>query len=1108
MWRDQLARHLFERVVMVTASKEARKNRTNHFPVVGIGASAGGLRAIQNFFDNLPANSGMSFVVIVHLDPDHKSQMADLVQSHTSMPVSQPNRPLKLEPNRVYIIPPDKDFSLVDGHIRMSARSTPNRSRAPIDLFFRTLAETHQSESVAIVLSGTGSDGSQGIRLVRERGGLTMAQAPEEAEFQEMPKNAIATGQVDFVLPVADLAAEAVRLNREGRLHRDVGEEVEEVDDADDGTIVRILAHIHNKTGHDFGGYRRATILRRIDRRVHFTHSADVSEYLRRLTASPDEAQALLNDLLITVTSFFRDPEAFEALERKVIPRLFAEADPKDGIRVWVAGCATGEEAYSLAMILTEQAELLGYAPPIQIFATDVHERSFAIAREGLYPEAIALDVPAARLDRFFTREPGGFRIRKQIREKVLFANHNLLRDPPFLRLDLVTCRNLMIYLGQDAKRRVASAFHFGLRPGGYLLLGSSEATEETSKLFAAVDKKHRIYQALPGRAAHFDTPERRPASVHTHEPRSLARTARVPSSWTLHQQLLEEYAAPSLLVNADGIVIHLSSRVGEYLRRQGGEPSHRLLDMLPQAVRPRFRELLSRAFSEGKMTKASGLRFDVRGRPQRVDVIVRPLDSDRSHEKAALVLFEQERDQKETRTTSTVRPKRGGKSERIASDTDSELYDLRTQLQATIEEHEAVVEEARAANEELQSINEEQRATSEELVSSKEELQSVNEELRAINQEYRNQNEQLGQTNSDLENLIDSTDIGTIFLDRDFRVRRFTPAIAGVFNFKPSDIGRPVSDMTHRLRYGELMADLRQVLRTLTRIEREVLGDDGRWFTLRISPYRSIHDRIDGVVITLFDTTDRKRAEIDRELLLRDAQLASVAKSNFISVMSHELRTPLNAILGYAGIMNAGAVGSITPEQNRQLDRITASAVHLARLIDDTLEAARMEAGAKSTHQDEVDLTFLVREVGEALAPIASKRGLAMNVDVPDELVVFSDATKLRQILFNLVANAVRYTDTGSIGIRVSADSKSLTIAVSDTGIGIAPEHFERIFERFWQVDQTLTRRRGGTGLGLMVSRGLARELRGDIVVASELGRGSVFTLWLPLEPLNQSAS
>ena len=1107
MWRDQLDRHLFERAVMVATQKAGRKSSVEHFPVVGIGASAGGLRAIQSFFDNLPADTGMSFVVIVHLDPDHKSQMADLVQSHTSMPVTQPNRPLKLEPNRVYIIPPDKDFSLADGRIRMDARGTPNRNRAPIDLFFRTLAETHQSHSVAIILSGTGSDGSQGIRLVRERGGLTMAQTPDEAEFQEMPKNAIATGQVDFVLPVAALAAEAVRLNREGRLHRDGDEDVAKIDEADEDTIAKILVHLNKKTGHDFGGYRRATVLRRIERRVHFTHSADLSEYLLRLTASSDEAQALLNDLLITVTSFFRDPEAFEALERKVIPKLFAEADPEDGIRVWVAGCATGEEAYSIAMILKEQAELLDHAPPIQVFATDVHERSFAIAREGLYPEAIALDVPAARLDRFFTKEPGGFRIRKQIREKVLFANHNLLRDPPFLRLDLVTCRNLMIYLDHDAKRRVASAFHFGLRPGGYLLLGTSEATDEPSKMFAAVDKKHRIYTALPGRAPYFSAPQQRPSPVRALESRAMARTTRVPSAWTLHQQLLEEYAAPSLLVNAEGIVIHLSSRVGEYLRRHGGEPSHRLLDMLPQAVRPRFRALLSRAFSEGKMTRASGLRFDVRGKRQRVDVIVRPLDSDRSHEKAALVLFEQERDKNESRAM-TGRPRRAAKSEPAASDTDRELYDLRTQLQATIEEHEAVVEEARASNEELQSINEEQRATTEELESSKEELQSVNEELRAINQEYRNQNEQLGQTNSDLENLMDSTDIGTIFLDRDFRVRRFTAAVAGIFNFKLSDVGRSVSDMTHRLRYGELMADLRQVLRTLTRVEREVLGEDGRWFTLRISPYRSIHDRIDGVVITLFDTTDRKRAEIDRELLLRDARLASVAKSNFISVMSHELRTPLNAILGYAGIMNAGAVGSITPEQSRQLDRITASAGHLARLIDDTLEAARMEAGAKSMHHDEVDLTFLVREVGEALTPIASKRGLTMNMDVPGELVVFSDATKLRQILFNLVANAVRYTDTGSIGIRVNADSKRLTIAVSDTGIGIAPEHFERIFERFWQVDQTLTRRRGGTGLGLMVSRGLARELGGDIVVTSELGRGSIFTLWLPLEPRDESAS
>ena len=1090
---------------MVSTLRAVRKTTPSHFPVVGIGASAGGLRAIQNFFDNLPADSGMSFVVIVHLDPEHKSQMADLVQSHTSMRVTQPRRPLKMEPNRVYIIPPDKDLSLSDGHIRMSPRSRPNGGRAPIDLFFRTLAETHESDSVAIVLSGTGSDGSQGIKLVRERGGLTMAQAPEEAEFQEMPNNAIATGQIDFVLPVAGLAAAAVRLNRMGRIHRDA-EEV--LDEEDDRTLGKILAHIHAKTGHDFSGYRRATVLRRVQRRVHSTRSADLSDYLAHLTSSSDEAQALLNDLLITVTSFFRDPAAFEALEREVLPKLFAEADPTDGLRVWVAGCATGEEAYSLAMVLTEQAELLDSPPPIQVFATDVHEKSFSIAREGFYPESIASDVPAARLERFFSREPGGFRVKTVIREKVLFANHNVLRDPPFLRLDLVTCRNLLIYLGRDAKRRVASAFHFGLRSGGYLLLGTSEAVDDTSKLFSVVDKKQRIYRALPGRTPIVPTPQKRPVLARSPDSDGIGKTKPVPTAWAFHQQLLEEYASPSLLVNAEGFVIHLSSRVGEFLHRQGGEPSHRLLDMLPQNVRSRFRILLSRAFSERRMTQAAGLRFEIRGRTQLVDVSIRPLDSDRTDEMAALVLFDERPTKSRAEARATRHPARKGERESISNEIERELRELRAQLQTTIEEHEAVAEEARASNEELQSINEEQRATSEELESSKEELQSVNEELRAINQEYRNQNEQLAQTNSDLENLIDSTDIGTVFLDREFRVRRFTPALAGIFNFKPSDIGRPVSDMTHRLRYGELMGDLRQVLRTLTRVEREVLGESGRWFTLRISPYRSINDRIEGVVITLFDTTDRKRAEIERELLLHDAQIASVAKSNFIGVMSHELRTPLNAILGYAGIMNAGAVGSVTAEQSRQLDRISASAVHLAQLIDDTLEAARMEAGAKSMRQDEVDFTFLVREVGEALVPVAKKRGLALSVDVPEGLVVLSDPTKLRQILFNLVANAVRYTDRGSVTIRAGADDKSLRISVADTGIGIAREHLEKIFESFWQVDQSHTRLRGGTGLGLMVSRGLARELGGDIVVTSELGRGSIFTLWLPLRSRDEPAA
>jgi two-component system CheB/CheR fusion protein len=1069
------------------------------FPVVGIGASAGGLKAIRLFFDSVPPTTGMAFVVIVHLDPDHKSQMAELIQSHTAMRVTQPQKSVRLEPGNVYVIPPDRNLSLSDGHIRLTPRKKSIGLPAPIDLFFETLARTHGRHAIAIVLSGTGRDGTQGIKTVRESGGVTMAQLPQEAEHPEMPQSAISTRQVDFVLPVSELAAEAVRISPADRVPFPAS--VEEMHEPDRVKLSSILGHLRLKTGHDFSGYKRATLLRRVERRMQFTQSENLSEYLERLRSLPDETEALFNDLCITVTSFFRDTAAFAALERAVIPRLVERADPLEGVRVWVTGCATGEEAYSVGILLCEQLEAMDRATEVQIFATDIHEKSFAFAREGLYPETIASEVSETRLSRFFSREPGGYRVKKQIRELVLFANHDMLTDPPFTRIDLVTCRNLLIYLGTDAKRRAMSVFHFALRPGGYLFLGTSESPEDTPKIFSAVEKKERIYQAL-------DTPRRLHGGgaifrglrrvTSENEPRGdvPVHGSRLPSA--LHQQLIEAHSSPSLVVNSDGEIIHLSNRAGDYLTYEGGEPTHTLVDLVPRKVRSRLRALLASALTRGNAAEANGLLFPLNGNDRVVNVHVRPMTMGPSG-RFALVVFDEPgaKGSKEQTVAAKGPRRRPGNSE--SSDSYRELAEMRKQLRVTVEEYDAALEEAKAANEELQSINEEQKATAEELETSREELQSLNEELRTVNQEFRNQNEQLAMVNADLENLIDSTEIGTIFLDRELNVRRFTPVVAQVFNFVAADVGRPISHVTNRLRYPELTDDLRRVMQTLGRLEREVIAEDGRWFMTRISPYRSLEDRIEGVVITLFDTTDRKRIEVERELLLHDAQTASIAKSDFVGVMSHEFRTPLNAIIGYAGIIGAGAVGDVSEDQRVYLARIASSATHLSHMIDDTLESVRMETGAEKVDVMPVQLTALVREVCSGVDTLARKRSLDLRLDVPENVTIVSDATKVRQVLYNLLANAVRYTDKGGIDVTVRVEGPMVVVTVADTGIGIAAEHYEKIFERFWQVDQSTTRIRGGTGLGLMVSRGLARLLGGDVTVSSEIGRGSVFRFTLP---------
>jgi two-component system, chemotaxis family, CheB/CheR fusion protein len=1068
------------------------------FPIVGIGASAGGLRALQRFLGKLPDDTGMAFVVIVHLDPHHESQMAELLQASTAMPVRQVTQSLTAQPNHVYIIPPDRDLAMSDGDLRVAARAGGAHGRAPIDLFFRTLAETHEGDAIGVILSGTGSDGSQGVRWIKERGGVTMAQQPADAEYPSMPRSAIETGQVDVVLSAAELGAELARLRHAAStIALPAGRE--DLDTGEATALEHILEHVRQETGLDFTGYKHATILRRLERRMQFTGTKGLVDYLGMIRDSPAETTTLFNDFLICVTSFFRDPEAFDALEREVVPTLFAEKGSEDYVRVWVAGCATGEEAFSLVILLSEYADRLEKPPKIQVFATDVHEKSFTFAREGLYPESITADVSPERLDRFFTREAGGYRVKKTIREKVLFATHDLLKDPPFLRLDLVSCRNVLIYLQRETQQRLLELFHFSLRPRGYLFLGSSESSDLTPRLFTAVERKRHIYRSLDGP----HPLALRSASQAANDGRAKSPASRQPGTavfGAVHQRLVEAYAPPSLVVNGAGEVVHLSNRVGRYLHHTGGEPTSKLVDMVEGELRAELGTLLRTALRTGKPAEARGVRFAMEGKRSRVDVSVRPL-SDRDPAGAfALVVFDERPGARPRRERGALAREAESSRKATLGQLEDELKETRTRLAATSEEHEATIEELRASNEELQSITEEQRAVAEELEASKEELQSINEELRTVNQEHRIRNEELANVNSDLINLIDSTDIGTLFLDRELHIRRYTPPVAQVFNFVSTDIGRPLSHVTHGLDYPDLKDDVRTVLTTLMRMEREVKTGDGRWFLIRLSPYRSIEDKIDGVVLTLVETTARKHAELERESLLTRVRAASTAKSNFISAMSHEFRTPLNAILGYAEILREGAVGPLSVDQQAKLERIADNARHLEQMVKEILASARGEQVAIVIDCGVVDVNAVVREVAKSLESLAVAKRLGITVDVAQNATnIITDATKLRQILVNLLGNAIRYTDRGRVSLRARVDGETIIFEVEDTGIGIAPEHLEQIFERFWQVDQTNTKLRGGTGLGLVVTRDLAHALGGDVEVESAMGRGSIFRVRLP---------
>jgi two-component system CheB/CheR fusion protein len=835
------------------------------FPVVGIGASAGGLKALLTFFQHMPSGSGMSFVVVIHLSPDHESNIAEILRSVTRMPLIQVNESVRIERDHVYVIPPNKHLLMQDGVLELASFERRQGSATSIDAFFRTLAAAHKEHAVAIVLSGTGSDGSVGVKNIKEQGGLTIVQAPADADYDSMPRNAIATAVVDFVLPVAHMPERLLQLWQNmqqiqlpGVVDGDVHGPAPHTHEP---PLREVLTILRQRTGYDFNQYKRGTVLRRIERRLQVNQLATLAAYAGYLRDRPSETRALLKDMLISVTNFFRDREAFEALERDVLPDLFANRSAGEEIRVWVPGCATGEEAYSIAMLLTEMAESRADSPEVQVFATDIDDDAIAIARAGMYPDAIEADVEPGRLRRFFARESGGYRVHKSVRERVMFASHNVLRDPPFSRLDLISCRNLLIYLNRDVQARVLSVFHFALRPGGFLLLGSSESIDDGGTAFTPVDKGHRIFRAQSTQRARppLYAPLIATVSTRSGNPGGLLPApglARPPSGMgDLHLNLLEHYAPPSLVVNDLHEIVHLSDTAGRFLRFSAGEPSLNLMKVVQLGLRIELRAALFQASQTGERVSVTVV-YRRGDQSRRMVVTVHPVPDAASARLYFLVIFD------ELPADGTAAVPASGEPASVQAQLETELAHTKDQLRNTIEQYETQNEELKASNEELQAVNEELRSATEELETSKEELQSINEELSTVNQELKSKIDEATVVNNDLQNFIASTEIAVLFVDRRLRLMRYTPPARDLFNVLDSDVGRPLLDITHRLDYPELEPDLSAVLTSLHAVEREVKGRGDHWYLARILPYRTTEDRIEGAILTLVDVTSRRTAE------------------------------------------------------------------------------------------------------------------------------------------------------------------------------------------------------------------------------------------------------
>lgn len=873
------------------SSSKSPRRATTKFLVVGIGASAGGVTALEDFFTNLPGKPSIAFVVVTHLSPEHESNLAPIIQKHTAMPVIQISETVPVRPGTVYVIPPAKQLSMDDGHIELSDLETSRSDRAPIDFFFRTLAETHTEWSAAIVLSGSGADGSVGLPRIKEMGGLTLAQDPDQAQYNQMPKNAIATGFVDEIMPVERMGQWLLNYNQNRHKIELTGPAPDEDTsgegdgiDADNvlsrgDTLLEILALLRARTGHNFALYKRSTLNRRIERRMQVNDLHKLTDYLAFLGSHQAEVQALLRDLLISVTNFFRDREVWENLETNVIPVLFQGKDSVDSVvRVWVAGCATGEEAYSLAILLHEYASRLTMPPKLQIFATDLDENAIAVAREGSYPETIALDVSPDRLRQFFNHTGRRYRVHKEVRETILFAAHDLLKDPPFSRLDLVTCRNLLIYLNKDAQEQLLSLFHFSLKVEGFLLLGTSETADGLPQLFSGFDKKHHIYtrRTLP---RFFQPVPVLPSAEHSEKsrPGEVIRRPVVPPAIVdktvlpgeLHQNMLEVYAPPSVVIDEKFDIVHLSDHAGRYMQFRGGEPSVNLIRVVHPDLRLDLRSGLYNAAQRGKANETRRIQVNLDGTERGVRLIIRPVKEPASLQGYILVIFDEidETAEKEvlpaSETISHGKPgSKNDEAEAFAHQLEEENEVLKSQLRTTVEQYETSLEELKASNEELQAINEELRSATEELETSREELQAVNEELLTVNQELKINVEEVSHVNSDLQNLMVSTDIATIFLNRQLRIKRYTPKVEQLFNIIPTDIDRPLAHLTHRLHYNGLVDDVEKVLRDLTPTQREVRTHDETWYLVRVLPYRTLEDRIEGVVLTFLDITERKHSE------------------------------------------------------------------------------------------------------------------------------------------------------------------------------------------------------------------------------------------------------
>lgn len=1097
---------------MENEEKKPASNAPSH--VVGVGASAGGLEALEKLFSEMPTNLGFAYVIVQHLSPDFESLMDELLARHTRLSIHRVIDGMEVLADSIYLIPPRKEMIIAEGKLLLTDRDPAPAFTLPIDMFFRSLADDFGPRAIGVVLSGTGTDGTRGVLEIKKSGGLVLVQSPETAKFDGMPRSAVGTGVADKIQAPELMGA---TLNAISNASPSFGSlSLAEDDQADASPHGRILVMLRERYGIDFTLYKPGTIGRRIERRMAIRNIGSSSDYLTRLSEDDEELENLYRDLLIGVTEFLRDPQAFEVLYSNVLEDMVEKLSNERSLRIWTPGCATGEEAYSLALMLHELATAKNKPLNVKIFATDLHPGALEAAGAGLYRKEALSNISEERLDRYFIPQSDGhtYRISPELRRMVVFAPQNVTKDPPFTKIDLLSCRNLLIYLQQHVQDKILSLFHFSLNKGGVLFLGPSETAGVLESEFDTVDRHWRIYRKR--RDARLTSVSRFPmTSLNTlggvaphnqHLPTEAIDIPRSPQSETIrllktYDALLDMYMPAGFLVDLHGNIIHVFGDVGPYTRPLLGRPTVDLLDILVDELRIAAGAGIQRAAKERAVVSYGGIRVGSEEDGQLVTVTARRVQGSRGNEesRAEHILVTVAPSEPipllpdgELDDSNSVLPI---ESLDISEEARERISALEYELRYTKEHLQATNEELETSNEELQATNEEMMASNEELQSTNEELHSVNEELYTVNSEYERKISELTRLTADMDNLLHSTDVGTVFVDKEARIRKYTPAVASTFSFIPQDIGRPIDHFAHRIRDPKMMDRIRSVLETGEGVEREVQNRAGDWLLMRILPYRTEDAEMEGAVVTLVDVTQLKEAEKQSEQTMRDLKASNQELQQFAHIVSHDLKAPIRHIHSHCLQLKEQLAGQ-NSDAGELLDRTTSSAKHMIGLIEGLLAYSRVGAGGAEMIPTDLDGVFQT-----VVQQIQDEIDQADAVVVSDPLpTVKGDKIQLVQLFQNLIENALKFRskERPRVYMSVKPRGRHWVFSIQDNGIGIDPKFAESIFEVFRRLHDSETY--AGTGMGLVICRKVVDRHGGRIWLDRRGGMGSTFVFTLPM--------